>query len=348
MRIVVDINHPAHVHYFKYFIREMEKKGHTILVTVSDKDIARQLLDAYDIPYVLLGSYGKGIIRKILYLPVLDWRMLKAVRDFHPDLFIGFGSVRAAHAGWLMGKKSIILDDTEQAVLGQMLYKHFASAILTPAAFQTDFGKKQYRFQGTTDLLYLHPDRFKPNPDILKQLGLSPGEEFFIVRFTSWDAVHDAGHTGISDRTAFIRKMERYGRIFITAEDELPDSLKKYQITVSPEKIHDLMYYATLFVGESPTMATEAACLGTQSVLMDPEVIRKDGSHVNGVLKYLCGYGILWAYNNEKDILERVDALLKNPRLKQEGKEIRERIMADNRDAAGELMIFVEKCGIYE
>ena len=48
MRIVVDINHPAHVHYFKNFIWEMEKRGHAILITASEKDISYRLLDAYD------------------------------------------------------------------------------------------------------------------------------------------------------------------------------------------------------------------------------------------------------------------------------------------------------------
>jgi hypothetical protein len=30
MKIVVDINHPAHVHFFKNFIWEMEERGHQV------------------------------------------------------------------------------------------------------------------------------------------------------------------------------------------------------------------------------------------------------------------------------------------------------------------------------
>ena len=43
MRVVVDINHPGHVHYFKTFVREMEQRGHVVLITASHKDVAIQL-----------------------------------------------------------------------------------------------------------------------------------------------------------------------------------------------------------------------------------------------------------------------------------------------------------------
>jgi len=31
MKIVTDIGHPAHVHYFKHFIKEMTDNGHEIM-----------------------------------------------------------------------------------------------------------------------------------------------------------------------------------------------------------------------------------------------------------------------------------------------------------------------------
>ena len=43
----------------------------------------------------------------------------------------------------------------------------------------------------------------------------------------------------------------------------------KFQIPCPPEKIHHALYYADLFYGESPTMASEAACLGTPARYID-------------------------------------------------------------------------------
>jgi hypothetical protein len=45
MKILVDINHPAHVHFFKNFIWEMEERGNLILITCSKKDVAIPLLN---------------------------------------------------------------------------------------------------------------------------------------------------------------------------------------------------------------------------------------------------------------------------------------------------------------
>ena len=57
MKIFIDIGHPAHVHYFRNFIKIMEKNGHHFLILARDKEITQELLNHYKIPYV---SRGKG------------------------------------------------------------------------------------------------------------------------------------------------------------------------------------------------------------------------------------------------------------------------------------------------
>jgi len=44
MRILVLIGHPAHVHNFRHFISEMEKRGHVLKVLAVEKDISLKLL----------------------------------------------------------------------------------------------------------------------------------------------------------------------------------------------------------------------------------------------------------------------------------------------------------------
>jgi hypothetical protein len=41
MKILIDIGHPAHVHFFKNAIRELEGRGHEVKVTARDKEVAR-------------------------------------------------------------------------------------------------------------------------------------------------------------------------------------------------------------------------------------------------------------------------------------------------------------------
>ena len=41
MNIVIDINHPAHVHFFRNFARGAEAAGHKVMVTASDNGLRR-------------------------------------------------------------------------------------------------------------------------------------------------------------------------------------------------------------------------------------------------------------------------------------------------------------------
>lgn len=38
MKILIDMGHPAHVHFWKNFIWEMEKQGHEFKVVVREKN----------------------------------------------------------------------------------------------------------------------------------------------------------------------------------------------------------------------------------------------------------------------------------------------------------------------
>ena len=147
MRVVVDINHPAHVHFFKNFIWEMRRKGHDLHIVASEKDVALQLLKHYSFKYNNIGSYGNTNLKKLLNIPVLDYRMYKSVKGFNPDIFVGLGSVRASHISKLMGKPCIIFEDTEHSTEQYVLYAPFTDVILTPSSFKKNLGKKHFPLQ---------------------------------------------------------------------------------------------------------------------------------------------------------------------------------------------------------
>jgi predicted glycosyltransferase len=44
MKILIDIGHPAHVHYFRNFIKLMEQKGHSFLIIAKNHNITYKLL----------------------------------------------------------------------------------------------------------------------------------------------------------------------------------------------------------------------------------------------------------------------------------------------------------------
>ena len=341
MRIVVDINHPAHVHYFKNFIWEMEKRGHAILITASEKDISYRLLDAYGFSYVKLGNYGNSILKKIVNLPLLDFRMYQAVKKFNPDLFLGFGSIRAAHVATVLKKYCINLDDSEPSPLEHLLYVPFTDVILTPHTFRKSFGKKQIHFKGYIELAYLHPNYFSPDPEVLKKFGEDISSKYVIMRFVAWHAFHDIGKRGFSleEKITLVKEIEKSASIYISSEMPLPKQLEKYRLKSSPEHIHHLLYYSQMLVGDSQTMTTEAALLGTPVVRCNSFVGKND---MGNFLELEKKYGLIFNYYEPEDAIAKAVELIHQPNVKQIWMKKRENFMRDNIDVTTFLMKFIE------
>jgi uncharacterized protein len=318
MRIVVDINHPAHVHYFKNFIWEMKQRGHEVLITASHKDIATQLLQQYELKYVDLGSYGSSLLNKMIKIPIMDVRMYQAVRAFGPDIFIGMSSVRAAHVSKVLGIPSVIFDDTEHAGWGRRLYAPFCNVILTPSSFNKNLGEKQVCFNGYMELASLHPNRFTPNPVVLDELGLGINDNIFLIRFAAFDASHDTNTEHFDKRyiPTLISKLEEKGTVIISSEVKLDPALQKYQYKLPPNRYHDLLCFSKMYIGEGSTTAIEAAVLGVPSLHFERLNIHGQISTVLpfiGVMNELqMKYELLHSFCDEKVLLSKVDELLKD------------------------------------
>jgi predicted glycosyltransferase len=273
MRIFIDIGHPAHVHYFKNFIKEMCNRGHSFFITARNKEMAQYLLEKEGIEYTNRGTGKNSAAGKIIYMFKADVFLLKHAISFKPDIFIGFASFYTAQVSSVLRKPSIILDDTENGKFQQLCYRPFANFILSPTTFTKTFGKNHFKFNSFLELAYLHPDYFTPDFSQLKELNVKKGEKFTICRFVSWQANHDYGHSGVSSKNKIkaVNEFLKFGKVFISSESELPEELKKYQIKLAPEKIHHALSYATLLYGESATMASECAVLGTPAIYIDNE-----------------------------------------------------------------------------
>ena len=104
-------------------------------------------------------------------------------------------------------------------------------------------------------------------------MDLDKESKYTVIRFVAWNANHDYAHNGLSEenKVKAVKQFLKYGHVFITSEGELPNSLEKYRLKIPPEEIHQLLAQASLFFGESATMASEAAMLGTPAIYLDDE-----------------------------------------------------------------------------
>jgi predicted glycosyltransferase len=311
VRFLFDIGHPGHVHLFKNLIYLLKKNNHQVCVISRDKEVTIGLLKKYGIEHFNRGKGYKGIVGKAIGMAVINGTIMRKAKAFKPDILIGgVGNVYIVQVAKLIGKPSIIFDDTEHAKLELGFIKNLATCVLTPDIFQKDLGANHLRYKGYHELAYLQKKYFDPDREIGKILGNNANEKYVVLRFVSWDASHDRGHKGLSlaEKFELVHLLESKMKVFISSESDLPHELKKYELRISPEKIHDVLANAELFIGEGATMASEAVCLGTPAI------------YINSLSVCYCTeqaqYGMLFHFKNSIGLKEKVTELLNIPDLK--------------------------------
>lgn len=339
MNILFNIAHPGQVHLFKNAIKILRENGHNCRITTVDKDVSLALLNACNFDYDIVGSAKPTLFSKATELLKIDYNLYKIAKSFKPDILVGgVGNAYVAHVGKMIRKPSIVFDDTEHAKIEHIITDPFATTICTPSSFNKDLGKKQVRYDGYHELAYLHPNNFTPNAGVLNEIGLSNNEKFIIMRLVAWDADHDIGQYGITDKIAFVKELEKYARIFITSEVQLDSELEQYKIKVSPEKLHDLLYHATLHIGEGGTTAVESAVLGTPSIYIS-SLVGTMGNFVELEEKY----GLILNYKDSQNALKKAIELIKNPNVKSEWNEKRNQLLKEKIDVTSFIVNFIEK-----
>ncbi|MEE9116687.1 MAG: DUF354 domain-containing protein [Thermoplasmata archaeon] len=267
MRILFNVAHPAHVHLFRNSIALLRSKGHEARIVSVEREITNHLLEAYGLQHETLGKSHRDLLVKSFDTMHRDLKMVKIIKRLRPDLTVSTGIPYSVQAARLCGTPSIAFSDTEIATLVLQAMVPFVSAICTPSCFELDLGPKQIKYNGYHELAYLHPNHFTPDPSILHHCGIEEGEPFILARISSADSSHDLGVKGsfLDDSTLasdFLSWLEQYGRVIVTSELPLPKQLRSYQLEIPPHRILDLLSFATLYVGEGATMASEAGVLG--------------------------------------------------------------------------------------
>ena len=337
MRILVQIGHPAHVHFFKNFMWEAQKRGHEIFISAIDKEVTLDLLRKYNFNYDVSEKKRNNFFGNVIQLVKGDLKTYKMQKQHDIDLIIGIPNEFGAHVSKITKAKSIGFTDTEHAKLSNLITFPFIDVICTPSCYKRDIGKKQIRYNGYHELAYLHPNYFTPNPEVLDELGLDKDEPFMILRFVSWNASHDVGQHGINNKVEFVRKLEEYCKVLITSEGELDDTLENYRIRTSPEKLHDLLYYASLYVGDGATTATECAILGTPSIYVSSLV-----GTMGNFIELENNYGLIFNYSDPDKALDKAVNLIQKPSLKADWKQKRDQLLKDKIDVTAFMVELIE------
>ncbi|WP_049981148.1 DUF354 domain-containing protein [Halolamina rubra] len=272
MRLLVDVTHPAHVHLFRNAVETLRRRGHEVRVVAREKDVTLDLLSAYGIEHTSLSRARSGAAGTLREWTGRGLRLLRLARRFDPDVVLSRLNPTAAYVASALGVPNVVFHDTEVAGLLDRVTLPAAAVVATPAAFDRELPTEHLRYRGFHELAYLHPARFEPDADRLRAYGVDPDDPYAVVRLVAMDAHHDRGSEGLPPETVrrLLDGLADHGEVYVSSESPLPEAFAGHAPPVPVDAIHDLLAFADCYVGDSSTMATEAAVLGTPSVRYNP------------------------------------------------------------------------------
>ncbi len=341
MKYLIDIVHPHFVYFFKETIFKLGKEN--VIVTCQNSGIITNLLDGLGIKYIVIGKKYESLFHKAIGQFLYLLKFIKLIREHRIDIVLGV-SPGLALACRLSGAKMIFFDDDDSAV--QPLTKKYSIPlshyIITPECLKYEnYGEKHFTYRGYQELSYLAPKFFTPDESIIKKYQLEK-YQYIILRFNDFKAHHDVGHSGmpIEVKRKLINLLQEYAKVYITTEGTIDNEFEHLQLNIKPELIHHIMHFALMYIGDSQTMASEAAVLGTPSIRCNTF---KDKISYLKDLEYK--YNLTFAFfpNESEKMISKIKILLETPELKKLWQEKKEKMLSEMENVNEYILNFIQK-----
>jgi hypothetical protein len=345
--------------------KNLIEDGNKVLFVIKSKDILETLLQNAGLPYVNINQHAhRGSKLGILWdMFVREWRIIKLCRKHKINLITG-STPETAHVSWLLRIHGVNTGEDDAAVISMFIKiaKLFIDGYVAPDPCEMGpVEPKTTHYPGYHELAYLHPNHFTPDPKIIEAYGIDTSKPYFVIRFASLNAHHDSGIKGINTEIAqrLVDILKPHGRIYITSERPLEPQFEEYRIKINPLDMHHVMAFASLYIGDSQTMAAESGVLGVPFVRFN-DFVGRIGYLRELEDKYELGYGVhatmLSAHSDIRkndgtvqpsgveELYKRVEALVAMPSAERKATFAarREKMLSDKIDCAKFLTWFIE------
>ncbi|MCR4619329.1 MAG: hypothetical protein K5633_01400 [Paludibacteraceae bacterium] len=347
MNVLIQLSHPAHFHLYKHVAKNLKEDGHKVFVLIKSKDVLEPLLQEAGLEYYNINEHAhRGSKWGILWdMLSREARMIVFCLRHRIDLLTG-STPEVAHVGWLLRRSSINTgeDDLNIVPMFRKIAGPFLQCLLTPETCNTEpYEDRSVHYPGYHKLAYLHPNRFIANRDVVEKYGIETSKPYFLLRFAKLGAHHDVGVNGISTEVAqhLIDILTPKGKVYITSERELEPQFEQYRLRIHPLDIHHVMNYATLYIGDSQSMAVEAAMLGVPSLRFNDFV----GEKKIGVMEELeHKYGLTFGISSKEAdrLYDKVNEMLQTEGVREQFQARREVMLKDKIDVTEFLTWFIE------
>jgi predicted glycosyltransferase len=275
MKIWIDLDNTPHVPFFKPIIRELEKRGHTVVLTARDAFQVCELADKMGLNPVKVGHhYGKNRFMKVWGL---GWRTLQLLPTFlkhRPDLALSHGSRGQILLSNILRIPTVMIMDYEFAETPWLLRPRWeiVPKVLLEADLQCKHPERVRTYDGIKEDVYA-PD-FKPDSSLFKLLDLDPKKIIVTVR----PPANEAHYHNPESELFFVEFMKRLVVMPDTKaillprnknqeaqiRKDFPDWFTGDKVVVPKEAVDglNLLWHSDLVVSGGGTMNREAAALG--------------------------------------------------------------------------------------
>jgi predicted glycosyltransferase/peptidoglycan/xylan/chitin deacetylase (PgdA/CDA1 family) len=274
VKIWIDLDNTPHVPLFIPIIRELERRGHKVMVTARDAFQVCELAQQKGLSCVKVGRhYGKNPMMKVLGLL---WRSCQLAPDClreRPQLALSHGSRSKELLGRVMGIPTVSMNDYEHSSMVPLALPRWCivpDAISVEESGGAPGRVRQYR--GIKEDVYA-PD-FKPDESLLDELGLRGAKLVVTVRPPATEAHYHnpeaealmtelmarVCQTGGARAVLLPRNRSQEADLCVRHPEWFADGR-----TIVPSRAVDgmnLLWFSDLVVSGGGTMNREAAALG--------------------------------------------------------------------------------------
>jgi len=309
--IWIDLDNSPHVPFFKPIIEELEKRNYTFTITARDCFQVCGLADLLHIKYKRIGRhYGKNKVLKVLGTILRALQLLPTILHERPAIAVSHGSRTQQILASILRIPNVMIFDYEFA--RGLMFLH-PTWILVPDVISDSaisFHKSHIcKYPGIKEDVYV--PNFKPDPCILKTLGLSENDIVATIRPPASEAhYHNPESELLFDATIELLAARENVKMVILPRNEKqaelirgrwPELCANGKIVIPLEVIDglNLIWYSDFVVSGGGTMNREAAalCVPVYSIFR---------GQIGAVDRYLAKNGRLTLLETVEDVQTKI------------------------------------------
>ncbi|GBD07707.1 hypothetical protein HRbin21_01538 [bacterium HR21] len=309
MRVWIDLDNSPHVPFFAPIIRELQRRGHQLLLTARPYAQTLELAELAGLQLEAVGAYGgRHPVGKAWHLLQRAWALRRPVRRVCPQVALSHGSRAQVIAAVLQRIPAVVCLDyewTERWIFRWGAYRILVPEVAFRSALAAGFpAERLYPYPGLKEEVYL--PEFVPQPGFREQLGVGMEECLLVLRPPSVTAHYRRRRT-LELFAAVLRRLRREPQVVPVIVPRTLDDRQWVEKLCRDEGIGrarflsaalpglQLLYWADMVISGGGTMNREAALLGTP-------VYSVFAGRLGAVDRWLCQQGRLGFLQSVEDV----------------------------------------------